>query len=330
MPNETITGFKRKAGIKGSLAPLSGSKYSMIDAHLHVLNFLQESPPAELLLRAMDKAGVEKSVIFGLPVVKLWAEHDREAPDYYLSNDSRCYYYQLTDVMLHQFVTSMPAEQQHRFLPLFCGFNPVDKYAIRDVERIYNLYPGFWKGIGELLLRHDDLTAFTYGEPARANHQALYPVFEFAADKNLPVLMHQNISSVTKPNYPVYLYELEDALRHFPKTTFVFAHCGISRRISVPFYYKMTERLLDQYPHLYMDISWIIFDEIICPGGIPDPSWTELIEKYSHRFCLGSDLVTRFERLGIELSRYDVFLDTLSPEACSNVCVKTAEGLYNR
>lgn len=119
--------------------------------------------------------------------------------------------------------------------------------------------------------------------------------------------MHQNISSVIKPNYPVCLYELKDTLCNIPKTTFVFAHCVIWRRISVPFYYKMTERLLDQYQHLYMNISWIIFDEIICPGGVPNPRWTELIEKYSHRFRLGSNLVTRFERVGIKLSRYDVF-----------------------
>lgn len=46
------------------------------------------------------------------------------------------------------------------------------------------------------------------------------------------------------------------------------------------------------------------------------------------RICLGSDLVTRFERLGPELQRYDVFLDALSETARADVCWRTAERLY--
>ncbi|MBN1638912.1 MAG: amidohydrolase family protein [Ignavibacteriales bacterium] len=328
MPHENLPDWERKPGVKGSLTPLSGSKYKMIDAHLHVVNFVQETPGYEILLRSMNKAGVEKAVIFGLPVVKQWAEFDREPPNYYLSNDSRCYYYQLTDILVYNFVNEMPTIEQNRFYPLLCGFNPTDKFAIRDVERTYNMFPGFWKGIGEVLLRHDDLTVFTYGEPPRANHKALIPIFEFAADRKLPVLIHQNVSSVSNPHYPIYLYELEEALRNHPNTVFVFAHCGISRRINVPFYYQMIERLLEQFPLLYMDISWIIFDEIICPSQVADKKWIELIEKHSERFCLGSDLVTRFERMGMELNRYDIFLDELSENARANVCYNTAEKIY--
>ena len=44
--------------------------------------------------------------------------------------------------------------------------------------------------------------------------------------------------------------------------------------------------------------------------------------------CLGSDLVTRFERLGPELQRYDVFLDALSENARAQLCWRTAERVY--
>jgi predicted TIM-barrel fold metal-dependent hydrolase len=209
-----------------------------------------------------------------------------------------------------------------------CGFNPVDRYAVRHVERLYAQYPDVWSGIGEMLLRHDDLTAFTYGENARANHRALYPIYEFAGQHDLPVLLHQNVTSVTKSDHPVYLYELEEAVREFPRTRFIFAHCGMSRRVNVPFYYQMVERLLDQYPNLCVDYSWIIYDVVICPDGKPSADWVALTEKYSDRICLGSDLVTRFERLGPELQRYDVFLDQLSETARANVCWQTAERIY--
>lgn len=330
MPNEVIPTWTRDPSKIGTLAPLKGSKYRLVDAHLHVVNFCQTTPGSNVLIQSMDKANVDKAVIFGLPVAKLWDECDREAPDYYLASDARCYYYGYTDVIVAEMVRSMPAEQQKRFYPLLCGFNPTDKLAIRDVKRVYEQYPDVWCGIGELLLRHDDLTALTYGEPARANHRALWPVYEFAGEHNLPVLIHQNVTSVSKSDHPVYLYEFEEALRDFPKTRFILAHCGMSRRVNVPFYHRMVERLLDQFPLLVVDYSWIIYDVSICPDGNPQEEWLLLTEKYSDRICLGSDLVTRFERLGPELQRYDVFLECLSDTARENICWRTADTVYGK
>ena len=328
MPHEQILTWIRKPGERGSLTPLHGSKYTMIDAHLHVVNFIQETPGGEALIRSMDQTNVGRSVIFGLPVTKLWAGLEREAPDYYLANDAPCYYYGYTDVVVAEMVRSLPPEKQARLYPLICGFNPVDRFALRHIERLYQQYPDVWSGIGEILLRHDDLTAFTFGETARANHVALWPVYQFAADHNLPVLLHQNVTSVTRNDHPVYLYELEEALAEFPRTQFIFAHCGMSRRVNVPFYYQMVERLLEQYPNVCVDYSWIIFDVVICPDGKPDPDWLALTEKFSDRICLGSDMVTKFERIGPELHRYDVFLDQLSETARANLCWNTAERLY--
>jgi hypothetical protein len=328
MPHEQIRTWGRREGALGSLTPLKGSKYAMIDAHLHVVNFTQETPGGEALIDAMDRSNVGRSVIFGLPVSKLWASGEREAPDYYLANDAPCYYYGYTDVLVAEMVRSLPPEQQERLYPMICGFNPVDRYALRHVERLYRQYPDVWSGIGEILLRHDDLTAFTYGETARANHPALWPIYQFAADYGLPVLLHQNITSVTKNDHPVYLHELEEAVAEFPRTQFVFAHCGMSRRVNVPFYYQMVDRLLAQYPNLCVDYSWIIFDVVICPNGKPEADWLALTEKYSDRICLGSDMVTKFERVAPELQRYDVFLDQLSETARANLCWNTAERIY--
>lgn len=328
MPYEHISTWSREAEEKGSLAPLKGSKYPTIDAHLHVINFLQETPGGDALMYYMDRANIGKAVIFGMPVTKQWAEFDREPPDYYLANDARCYYYAYTDVLVAEMVRALKPEQQDRLYPLICGFNPTDKFALRHIERLYQQYPDVWSGIGELLLRHDDLTAFTYGEPARANHRALWPVYEWAGDHDLPVLLHQNVTSVTKSDHPVYLYELEEAVREFPRTRFVFAHCGMSRRVDAPFYTQMVARLLEQYPNVSVDYSWIIYDVAISPGGVPKDEWIALTERYSDRICLGSDLVGKFERLGPEMQRYDVFLDALSETARANVCWHTAERLY--
>ena len=328
MPHEQIPTWSRNAAERGSLARVRGSKYRMIDAHLHIVNFIQETPGADALLYYMDQANIGKAVVFGMPVTKVWTEYDREPPDYYLANDAPCYYYGCTDVIVAEMYRALNAEQQARLYPLICGFNPVDRFAIRHVERLYQQYPDVWSGIGELLLRHDDLTAFTYGENARANHKALYPIYEFAAEYDLPVLIHHNVTSVTRNDHPVYLHEFEDAVRDHPRTRFVFAHCGMSRRVNVPFYFQMVDRLLDQFPNVSVDYSWIVYDVAIAPEGKPDANWVALTERYRDRVMLGSDLVTKFERLGPELQRYDVFLDQLSEMTRQRVCWDNAEKIY--
>ena len=39
-------------------------------------------------------------------------------------------------------------------------------------------------------------------------------------------------------------------------------------------------------------------------------------------------MVTKFERIGPELQRYDVFLDQLGETARANLCWRTAEKIY--
>ena len=48
-------------------------------------------------------------------------------------------------------------------------------------------------------------------EQARANHIALGPVYIFAAEHDLPVWVHSDISSVWIQE-PIYLYEMEEAV----------------------------------------------------------------------------------------------------------------------
>ena len=62
MPNEVVETWRRNPALRGSLAPLSGSRYNIVDCHLHVVNFGQEAPGGQALMDAMDRAGVEKAV----------------------------------------------------------------------------------------------------------------------------------------------------------------------------------------------------------------------------------------------------------------------------
>lgn len=105
------------------------------------------------------------------------------------------------------------------------GVNPNDRNAVDYIRQLLELYPGEIYGIGELMSRHDDLTALTYGEPPRADHLAFLAIYDLAAEKGLPVLIHHNIAG-SYIDDPIYLEELERALEHNRKTNIIWVMWG--------------------------------------------------------------------------------------------------------
>lgn len=306
----------------------NGSKYSINDCLIHVVDFLQNPYPLENLIHRMDTTNIKRAAICGLPVTKMFAEDELDRPFYYLDDESPCYYYSTTDVIVAEQYQKLPPEHQQRLIPLACGFNPVDRYAINHLEQLFKTYPGVFRGVGEILFRHDDLTMMTFGEPPRPNHVAMLPIYEFCAEKNIPIILHQNVTSVGIQQYPKYLPELEEVLRNFPKTRFHFTHCGVSRRIHAPYYAHMIDRLLCEYPLLTVDYSWVFFETMIMPHATPEAEWVSFTEKWSDRVLIGSDNVGDYSKLGVENSKFDIFLDALTPETRERVCRENFQRVY--
>lgn len=314
----------------GVLAGMKGSKYKCVDAHLHVTDFLQDSNGLEMCLKYMDKANISHATIFGLPVAKIWASWEKMPPGYYLGDNSKCYYYSAVDYTVAMEYKAINDKDKKRFFPLIGGFNPCDKFAYRHVERILKYFPNMWHGLGEILFRHDDLTNLTYGDPPRCNHPGMDSIYELCVDLDMPICIHQNITSVGTSTYPQWLHELEEALQKHPRVKMVWAHAGVSRRVYSPIYYQVVKRLMDSYENLNVDFSWVVYDDFIAPGGIPDDNWVELAEEYSERICIGSDVVNKFQQLPYTIQKYDVFLDKLSDKAAKDLASDTAIKLYSK
>lgn len=290
--------------------------YSIIDTHLHYLDFLQTTDGFEKLVEKMDEANVSHAVLFGMAMAKQWDEHAPNAPSYYLSNDSRAYYFSATDyIMMEQYMAQSP-EIRERFYPFVCGINPNDKYAAQHIKQVLDTYPGEFYGIGELMSRHDDLTALTYGEPPRANHPALLEVYDLAAEYDLPVLIHHNIAGSYMDD-PIYLEEMKNALAHNRDADIIWAHVGISRRVEISNLIEVADAMLSENENLYYDISWVVFEEYIAKDL---SSWSELIEKYPDRFLIGSDKVGHWDTYPEEITKYYVLLDLLSDETVQKIC----------
>ncbi len=294
------------------------NRYKVVDAHLHYVDFLQNSDGIQALIKSMNDAGVEHAMLNGLPVVKKWDAIDPVKPQYYLADDSRTYWYSATDVLVAKAIKSLSDSDRKKFHPFISGFNPTDRNAIDHLNRMMEWYPDVWEGIGEILTRHDDLTALTYGEQARANHMALDTVYNFAAEHDLPVTVHSDISSVWVKN-PLYLHEIEKAVKEHPKTRFVWAHAGASRRVIVPTLVSVVRTMLKTYPNLWVDLSWVVYPNYVAPDGKPDKEWVALVEDFPDRFMIGTDLVGHFDDYAKTIRSYYVFLDALSPQTAQLV-----------
>lgn len=297
--------------------------YHYTDGHLHYVNFFQESEGMTKLLAKMDKGNIDHAMISGISLVKKWHKDEPQRPPYYMADDAKVYWYSATDEIVARAVESLPKEQQSRFHPFLTGFNPTDMNAVDHIELMLKWRPDFWQGIGEVFTRHDDLTALTYGETSRADSPALMRVYRLAAKHDLPVMLHSNITS-TRVKSPIFLPEMESAVKMNPKTRFIWAHAGtslsINRRIHMNFLYKEISRMVKTYPNLYIDMSWSLLDDyMLDENGKPDAHWVKLVESYPDKFFIGSDVVGQFDSLPKLASDFDVFLDALPADVANKV-----------
>jgi len=72
---------------------------------------------------------------------KIWAENERERPEYYLDDDNECYYDSSTDTIIANEFNTLSKKEKERFYPLLCGFNPMDIDAVKQIERTIKYNP---------------------------------------------------------------------------------------------------------------------------------------------------------------------------------------------
>lgn len=312
------------AALACSSAWAQAREYAYSDAHLHYVDFFQETAGMDKLLRAMTDNRIEHVMISGVAVAKKWHEDEPRRPRYYAGDDADAYWYSATDVWVAAAVNCLTPEQRERFHPFLAGFNPNDKNSAAHIQRMIDLDPGMWQGIGEVFTRHDDLTALISGDTPRANNEAMNKIYALAAEHDLPVLVHSNITSKRERN-PLYLAEIEEPLSRHPDTRFIWAHAGTSAEIhrhqtQMPFLLPTLTRLLETYPNLYVDLSWSMLTPYLLDAqGKARPEWVALVERFPGRFMLGSDAVGRFDKLGKELRSFDPFLDALPEDVARKV-----------
>lgn len=318
------------------LPPAEAPRYRIVDCHLHYTDFLEKSDGFEPLTRAMDMSGVSHSVVFGMGIAKQWDGVLDTPPTYYLSDDCRCYYFSATDHIVAEELIAQPEHVRKRFFPFICGVNGNDVYAADHIRRLLRLYPGFWCGIGEIMSRHDDLTALTYGEPPHINSEGFKRIFDLGAEENLPVLVHHNITAQSTSKV-IYDKELQEALSHNRNCKIIWAHVGISRRVEIQDLTKIADRLLNENSNLYIDISWVVYDYYMMDGfptnyydGDTLDDWVQLIERHPDRFMIGTDKVGHWATYPDEVVKYYKLLDKLTPATATKISYENILSLIKK
>ena len=335
-----ISSLAYGGGTKAVCPPsVSSKKWDTIDCHLHLLDFLQKSSGTSAALKAMDGCDVKKAVVFGMPCCKKWCFYREDAPLYYQDDNGPCYVYAYADQMVADAWLALDDTSRARMAPCFASFDPTDLSAIDHIKRLYRKYPNMWRGIGEVMCRHDDLTTMLLGkEIPRVNHPALDRVYQFAIETGLPVLVHHNSDRVGDNDGSWhYVHEVEDVLNRYPQLKFVWVHAGVSRRCSEPNHYDMISRMCATYPNLGVDISWVVWEDVICDEkGVIKPPWVECFQKHHTQIYIGSDNVAQYfpikdtsiNLLASNITKYYQLFDKLTEEAAKNIAYENAQRMY--
>src|SRR5262245_13423705 len=297
------------------------------DTHFHLTNYVQKGTDIHDFLKIMGTK-VGRVALFGIPLQQTWSYWNTGdfAPTYYLQTDAPLYYYSFTDAYIAMAYRSLTPAEQARFDPMITGFNPADMYAADHIRRVLETFPGVFSGIGEFTIHKEFVSAKVAGETASLMNPALDRILDFAAEVGLVVLLHNDIDMpFPKPGQDPYpAVQLADVLKRHPKTTVIWAHCGLGRIVHpVKDQIGIVERALTNadLPNLYMDISWDEVAKYLVATPETTQAAADVINRHPNRFLFGTDEVAPTEQAKY-LKVYDMYAPLfarLTPDASEKV-----------
>jgi predicted TIM-barrel fold metal-dependent hydrolase len=153
-------------------------------------------------------------------------------------------------------------------------------------------------------------------------------VFEFCRERDWPMSVHQDLSSPGRPREREYMVEITEALDRHPDTTVVWCHVGADRRLDPHGYTDVVTEMTSRYDQLHFDLSWVLLERAVCPGGKPDPDWVEVLERHPERFVLGTDTIGDLDGFESRIRRFDPLLEALQPATRDLIARGNAERLW--
>lgn len=314
--------------------PIAQTVYELHDAHFHLTNYIQEGISINKCLENMGTR-VGRVALFGIPLQQLWFYGNTGdfAPTYYLASDDPLYYYSFTDAYIAMAYKSLPKELQTRFDPMITGFNPADMYATDHIRRVLKTFPGVFTGIGEFSIHKEFVSSKVAGPVTAINNPAIDRILEFCAETGLLVILHNDINMPFpkdgQENWD--LLQFSQLLKRHPKTTIIWAHCGLGRVVRpVTDQVGMIERAManPELKHVYIDLSWTEVAKYVTSSPEAIERTAAMINRFPDRFLIGTDEVAPPDQQSYlkVMDMYTPLLAKLSPDAKQ----KFLKGNYER
>lgn len=267
----------------------------MFDACCHLMDWFQESEGVEALLSAMRHCGVQNTALCGMPLSKKWDTHEPSQPKGPIYQTGRLYYHSATDFIVKEELRDKgtQAGRGSTLLPLMCGFNPTDLFAVKYVAKKWSKDREFWTGVGKIFFRASELSNQTDSEVSRANHPAMYKLYQFCSEKKLPVIFQSNAKSECTKKYQEgrfdYMREVREAAADFPEVKFLLMNCGLFERGLWDGAFVALSGLLDVSPNVYVSITaWLLSP--FCKAARDGAKLRELVKRYPDRVVLATDV----------------------------------------
>ena len=293
---------------------------AVVDSHFHPKPFGGPAMDAQLLWDTFDRLGVRFVNYFGIGQV--------------LELDANCSYYldcpgvSAIPSIKNDFVNGLEKaaydpDKIHitlsmTFIDLAHAEKAAETIALYDKE-----FPGMFTWSGELNMMKQALLG-NNAEPASIESIAGWADFmEIFRERGVPVTIHSDLGNDAEPTK--FLHLMDHALETYPANKIVWAHMGLSKELTTMDareHVRLMSERLDQYPHLYLDISWdVIYNAYHRWGEIFIPFFNQ----YSTRILPGSDFVAAasktWENYAHELEVTSRALRVLDDEAFRNIAL---------
>lgn len=296
---------------------------SIADAHIHFRPFNGPAIPFDEVVGYLEAAGVRFATVMGIGQV--------------LPASSPCTYYldcPGTPVVpsfrndfanATAFAANPPAGVRLALAMTFPDLsNPssiLPGIALLDKE-----FPGVFQWMGEVNLVKQAMYGNRH-EPVAADALADWAPFMAALrERDMPLSIHADLGDDETPT--THLPLIEDVLRRYPSNKIVWVHMGLSLQLidmDAAHHVALLERMLGDYPSLYLDISWRIVHDHYFAQPEERAHYVQFFNAHSERILTGTDFLASrnkdFETYREELAVTSSINQHLTDEAFRNIAL---------
>lgn len=179
-----------------------------------------------------------------------------------------------------------------------------------QMHQLEAAYPGKFTWMGEVNLIKQALF-YNDAQPAALDDiVSWWPFMNELRRRDMPIAIHSDLGNDAEPLK--FLYLMEAALALYPDNKIVWQHMGLSGELTTmdpALHIDTLRRLMDQYPKLYLDISWRILEDSYFSHESIRNQYVPFLDQYSSRIIPGSDFVASRQK---DFSVYEEELEVTS------------------